>query len=218
MKSFEIKGNVRPAVGKKDTKRLRYEEKTPCVLYGGENVVHFHVNRGDLRKVLNTPNVYIIALDIDGEKQNAIVQDAQFHPVSDEVIHVDFLQIFDDKPVKIDVPIETKGFAKGLKEGGKLKINLRRLRVKALPKHLPDTIEVNVEDLSLGDSFKVGELEVKNLEFLNAKDVPVASIVVTRAARAAGLDSEEEGAEGEAAEGAEGGAPAAEGAEAPAES
>ena len=115
----------------------------------------------------------------------AIMQDVQFHPVDDQVLHVDFLKTTDEKPVKIEVPIKVSGYAKGMKTGGKLKVNLRRLKVKALAKDLPDTIKIDITDLELGDSFKVGTLEMENIQFLNNKSVPVVSIVITRAARAA---------------------------------
>ena len=185
MKTIEIKGYKREGLGKKDAKKLRINEQVPAVLYGGDEPVHFFASAKEFTKLLHTPNVYIVDLNIDGTVHQAMVQDAQFHPVSDETVHVDFLKIHDDKPVKIEIPLKVEGFAKGIRKGGKLKVNLRRLKVKALPKHLPDTININVDDLDLGQSFKVSELEQENLEFLNAKSIPVVTIMITRAARAA---------------------------------
>ena len=185
MKSIEIKGFSREGLGKKDSKKLRSEGKVPCVLYGSKAPVHFFAEAGDFRKVINTPAVYLIDLNIDGTTHKAIMQDVQFHPVEDQVIHVDFLEIGDDRPLKIEVPIKVEGYAKGMRSGGKLKVNLRRLKVKALAKNLPDNIKIDITELELGDSFKVGQLELDNIEFLNSKSVPVVSVVITRAARAA---------------------------------
>jgi len=185
MKTFEVKGTARTAVGKKDTKKLRAEGKVPCVLYGGEEVIHFTAEAGEFRHLIYTPSVYLINFDIDGKKYQASMQDIQFHPVTDEVQHIDFLRITDDKPVKIDIPVKLTGYAKGIQKGGRLKTNLRVLRVKGLAKDLPDTIKVDVTNLDLGASIRVGEVSVEGLEILNTKSVPVASVVITRAARAA---------------------------------
>jgi len=185
MKTFEVKGTARTAVGKKDTKKLRAEGKVPCVLYGGEEVIHFTAEAGEFRHLIYTPSVYLINFNIDGKKYQASMQDIQFHPVTDEVQHIDFLRITDDKPVKIDIPVKLTGYAKGIQKGGRLKTNLRVLRVKGLAKDLPDTIKVDVTNLDLGASIRVGEVSVEGLEILNTKSVPVASVVITRAARAA---------------------------------
>lgn len=185
MKTVEIKGSAREAVGKKETKALRAAGKVPCVLYGGEEPIPFWVAASELRQIIMTPKVFLIDLNLDGKIYNAIMQDSQFHPVSDDVLHVDFLQISDDKPVKIDVPVTLTGFAKGIQQGGRLKQNLRTLRVKALATALPDEITLDVTALELGQSYRVGEVEVEGLEVLNTKSVPVATIVITRAARAA---------------------------------
>ncbi len=185
MKSISIKGAAREGLGKKDSKKLRTEEKVPCVLYGGEEPIHFYADAASFRKAIYTPNVYLINLDIDGTECTAIMQDVQFHPVEEQILHVDFLKVEEDKPLKIEVPIKVKGFAKGMRAGGKLKTNLRRLKVKALAKDLPDNIEIDITNLEIGQSFKVGQLESETLEFLNSKSVPVVTIMMTRAARAA---------------------------------
>ena len=195
MKSFAIKGTAREVVGKKDAKKLRAEDKVPCVLYGGEEPIHFCAEAGAFRKVIYTPSVFLIDLDIDGTTYKAIMQDVQFHPVDEQILHIDFLKIDEDKPVKIDVPVKVSGYAVGMRSGGKLKVNLRRLRVKALAKDLPDNIEVDITNLEIGQSFKVGELESDKLEFLNSKSVPVVTIMITRAARAAAGDVSEGAAE-----------------------
>ncbi len=185
MKSVEIIGSKRAALGKKDTKRLRAAELVPCVLYGGEEPIHFQTNAAEFRKVIYTPNVYLIDLNIDGDKYAAVMQDVQFHPVEEQILHCDFLRISDDKPIKIEVPVKVEGYAVGMRAGGKMKLNLRRLKVRGLAKNIPDTIQINIDDLDLGQSIKVGQLNIENLEFLNSKAVPVVTIMVTRAARAA---------------------------------
>jgi large subunit ribosomal protein L25 len=185
MKSVEIIGSKRAALGKKETKKLRAADLVPCVLYGGIEPIHFQVSAAEFRKVIYTPNVYLIDLNIDGTTHKALIQDVQFHPVEEQILHCDFLQITDDKPIKIEVPVKIEGYAIGMRAGGKMKLNLRRLKVKGLAKNIPDTIDINIDDLDLGQSIKVGQLNVENLEFLNSKSVPVVTIVVTRAARAA---------------------------------
>lgn len=185
MKSVEIIGSKRAALGKKETKKLRAAELVPCVLYCGEAPIHFQTNAAEFRKVIYTPNVYLIDLNIDGTTYKAIMQDIQFHPVEEQILHCDFLKVTDEKPIKIEVPVKVEGYAIGMRAGGKLKVNLRRLKVKGLAKYIPDTISINIDELDLGQSVKVGQLNVENLEFLNSKSVPVASIIMTRAARAA---------------------------------
>jgi large subunit ribosomal protein L25 len=185
MKSISIKGTKREVVGKKDAKRLRTESLVPGVLYGGEEPIHFYAPEKEFKPLIYTPNVYLVNLDIDGTVYQSIIQDTQFHPVEEQLLHVDFLRTSDDKMVKVEIPVKTEGFAKGIRKGGKLKLNLRTLKVKAMVKHLPDHITINVDDLDLGQSYKVGSLQRENLEFLNAKAVPVVTIMITRAARAA---------------------------------
>lgn len=185
MKSISIKGTKRDVVGKKDAKRLRAEGLVPGVLYGGEEPIHFYTPEKEFKSLIYTPNVYLVDLDIDGTVYQSIIQDSQFHPVEEQLMHVDFLRTSDDKMVKVEIPVKVEGFAKGIRKGGKLKVNLRTLKVKSLVKNLPDTININVDDLDIGQSIKVASLQRENLEFLNAKAVPVVTIMITRAARAA---------------------------------
>jgi large subunit ribosomal protein L25 len=185
MKSISIKATKREVVGKKDAKRLRTEELVPGVLYGGEEPIHFYAPEKEFKPLIYTPNVYLVDLDIDGTVYQSIIQDSQFHPVEEKLLHVDFLRTAENKPVKIEVPIKIEGFAKGIRKGGKLKQNLRTLKIKALVKDLPDTININVDDLDLGQTIKVGALQRDNIEFLNAKAVPIVAIIATRAAKAA---------------------------------
>ena len=185
MKSISIKCTKRDVVGKKEAKRLRVEGLVPGVLYGGEEPIHFYAIEKEFKPLIYTPNVYLVNLDIDGTVYQSILQDSQFHPVEEKLLHVDFLRTADDKLVKVEIPVKTEGFAKGIRKGGKLKLNLRTLKVKAMVKNLPDSISINVDDLDLGQSYKVGSLQRENLEFLNAKAIPVVTIMITRAARAA---------------------------------
>lgn len=203
MKSLSIKGELRKTLGKKEAKRLREAEKVPAVLYGGEETVHFSVDFSELRPLIYTPSVYLIDLDVEGTTYKAIMQDIQWHPVDEQVLHIDFLRISDDKPVKIEVPVKISGHAKGIKAGGKLNTNLRRLKVKALAADLPDTIDVDVTNLGLGQSIKVADMKVENIEILDPKSNVVVSVAITRAARSAagsavvGDDAEETAEEGE---------------------
>jgi large subunit ribosomal protein L25 len=185
MKSISIKCTKREVLGKKETKRLRAQGLVPGVLYGGDAPVHFYAPEKEFKSLIYTPNVYLVDLDIDGTVCQSIIQDRQFHPVKEQLLHVDFLRTSGEKTVKVEIPVKVEGFAKGIRNGGKLKMNLRTLKVKAMVKNLPDTININVTDLDIGQSYKVASLERENLEFLNAKAVPVVTIMITRAAKAA---------------------------------
>lgn len=184
MKSISIKGTKRELVGKKNSQELRAQGLVPGVIYGGKEPIHFQAPEKEFKPLIYTPNVYVVNVDIDGTVYQSIIQDKQFHPVEEQLIHVDFLQAANDKTVKIEIPIKIEGFAKGIRKGGKLKQNLRTLKVKAKVKDLPDSISINVDDLDIGQSIKVGTLKSENVEFVNAKDIPVVSILATRAAKA----------------------------------
>lgn len=192
MKTFKIKGTVRQAVGKKNSKQLRAHELVPCVLYGGEKVIHFQVHENDFRKVIYTPEVFQIDLEVDGQNYGAFIHDLQFHPVTDKLIHVDFLEIRENVPVRLEIPVHLEGYAKGIQQGGRLKSNLRTLKVKGLSKNIPDEIKIDVSNLNLGENIRVGDIKVEGFEILNTKSVPVASVVVTRAARAAMTETPQE--------------------------
>jgi large subunit ribosomal protein L25 len=192
MKTFQIKGTVRQAVGKKNSKQLRAQELVPCVLYGGEKVIHFQVHENDFRKVIYTPEVFQIDLEVDGQNYGAFIHDLQFHPVTDKLIHVDFLEIRENVPVRLEIPVRLEGYAKGIQQGGRLKSNLRTLKVKGLSKNIPDEIKIDVSNLNLGENIRVGDIKVEGFEILNTKSVPVASVVVTRAARAAMTETPQE--------------------------
>lgn len=202
MKSVVLKGEVRESLGKKDAKKLRSEEKAPAVLYGGEKPVHFAVSFAEMRKLVYTPSVYILDLELDGKTYKAVMQDIQWHPVDEKILHVDFLAISDDKPVKVEVPVKVEGYAKGLKMGGKLNTTLRHLKIKALPKDLPDTINVDVTELDIAQSIKVGDIDLDGIEILNPKSNVVVSVGITRAAKSALGDTQDDATEGDAEEAA----------------
>ena len=197
MKTVVVKGQKRETVGKKEAKKLRSQEIIPAVLYGGEEAIHFAVPFSELRKLVYTPSVYLIDLDIDGQVHKALMQDVQWHAVEEQILHIDFLRIQDDKPIKIEVPVTVSGHAKGIQAGGKLSKNLRRLKVKALAKDLPDTITVDVTELGIGQSIKVSEIEVENLELLDTKSNVIVGVNITRAAKSAAGEDGEEGVEAE---------------------
>ena len=192
MKSIEIKGSTRTETGKKATKELRKNGQVPCVVYGmkkDENgaqvATHFSVPVEGLRNLIYTPHIYVVDLNIDGKIVNAIMKEIQFHPVSDAVLHVDFLQINEDNPIVIDVPVQLDGLAEGVKQGGKLALQVRKLKVKAYYKDIPERLVIDVTSLGLGKTIKVGELDFPGLELLNPKDVVVCAVKLTRAARGA---------------------------------
>ena len=189
MKTFQIKGTARLAVGKKSNKALRVQDLVPCVIYGGEKVVHFQAHENEFRKLIYTPKVYQTEIDVDGVIYNAFMQALQFHPVTDKLLHIDFLEIRENVPVKIQIPVRLDGYAKGIQQGGRLKSNLRTLKAKGFPKDFPDEIVIDVTELNLSESIRVSEVNVPGIEILNAKSVPVATVVVTRAARAAMADN-----------------------------
>ena len=185
MKSIAISGSARQNVGKRDAKELRYQGLVPAVVYGGTEQIHLSVSAADLKQVLYTPDVVFVELNIDGTIVKATVQEAQFHPLTDQITHVDFLQLFDDKEVSINIPIKLTGTSPGVKMGGKLVQKLRKLRVKALPANLPQVVEVPMESLEVGKSFRVRQVELENAKVLNNSDDTIVSVIMSRALRQA---------------------------------
>jgi large subunit ribosomal protein L25 len=198
MKTFQIKGTARLAVGKKSNKALRVQDLVPCVIYGGDKIVHFQAHENEFRKLIYTPKVYQTQIDVDGVSYNAFMQALQFHPVTDKLLHIDFLEIRENVPVKLEIPVRLDGYAKGIQQGGRLKANLRTLKAKGFSKDFPDEIIIDVTELNLSESIRVGDVKVPGIEILNAKSVPVATVVVTRAARAAMADTSAAAAGGKA--------------------
>lgn len=185
MKSIAISGSPRENVGKRDAKELRYEGKVPAVLYGGPTQSHFAVSAADLKAVVYTPVVHFIDLQIAGVTSQAIIKDIQFHPLTEQIIHVDFLLLDPKKPVTIEIPIKLTGSSPGVKSGGKLVQKLRKLRIKALPNDHLDNIEVNIEHLEVGKSVRVSEVSLPNLTITNAPEDTIVSVTTSRALRQA---------------------------------
>ncbi len=183
MKKIEIVGYQRANLGRTESQAIRAEGNVPGVLYGGEEQVHFYAPAILFRDLIYTPNIYEVALNIEGAEYRAILQEAQFHPVSDVLLHVDFLLVTDKKPIKIAVPVRLLGVAPGVQKGGKLVTRVRKLRVKGSLENIPDFIDVDVSKLDLGKSVRVSQIQVKNVELLEEASNPVASIEIPRALR-----------------------------------
>ena len=201
MRTVELQGAVRDSVGTKGARTLRKEGRVPCNIYGGGPNLHFNVEEKHLQKLVFTPNVCIVKLDVGGVQKDAVIREIQFHPVTDRITHVDFMELSEDKPVSLDIPVVLKGNALGVRNGGRLQHALKRLKVKALSKDLPDSIELDIEKLRIGQSIKVGDLNYAGLTFLNTPSANVAAIMTARNI----IDDEEEelgeGTEGATTEG-----------------
>ncbi len=185
MKTFELTGAARTETGKKAAKLYRSANEIPCVMYGGKEVVHFNVKKEGVRKLIYTPEIFLVDLTVEGKKYTAIVKDSQFHPVNENLLHMDFLEVSEKKPVVMEVPVVLEGLAEGVKAGGKLVLEMRKLKVKALYKNIPEKLTINVESLGLGKTIQVGALSFDNLELLNSKNNVVCAVKLTRAARGA---------------------------------
>jgi large subunit ribosomal protein L25 len=208
MKSITINGSKRESVGKKSTKALRNAGQVPCVIYGGDTPVHFSAEELAFSKLVYTPNAHTVVIALGSDTMNAVLQDIQFHPVTDRILHVDFYQLFDDKEIAMDIPVHVIGKSLGVANGGSLRKNKRKLRVKALPTNLPDFIEADVTPLKIGGKLTVSQLANDSFKFLHPDNTVVCQVKRSRVS----IDvDEEEGEEGTA----EGAAPA-EGAAAPA--
>lgn len=185
MKTLELKGEIRTTTGKKSAADLRRSELIPCVLYGGEAPVHFAVPERELRALVYTPKVYFVSLEVEGKKHLAVLKDAQFQPVSDALQHMDFQVITPDKPVRMELPVRVTGNSPGVRNGGKLVVNVRKLRVLAMPDAMPDEIELDISSLEIGGALRISDLQVPGVEFLEAPNVVVAAVRMTRSARSA---------------------------------
>jgi large subunit ribosomal protein L25 len=180
MKSVALSGNTRAERGTSNANILRKEEKVPAVIYGGKENVHFTVNEVKFNKIINTPEVYFVDLDVDGAKFKAIIKDVQFHPVTDRVLHIDFLEVDEKKALTIKIPVNLTGRSKGVASGGTLKNPIKNIRVNGLPSAIPESIEIDTTDLKIGDSIKVGELNVDGLTFLGADNAVVVGVKMSR--------------------------------------
>jgi large subunit ribosomal protein L25 len=185
MKTIAISGSPRENVGKRDAKELRYEGKVPAVLYGGKEQSHFAVVTTELKDAIYTPEANFVSIDINGKKTNAIIKELQFHPVTDQLLHVDFLQLFDDKEILMEIPVKLTGTSPGVKMGGKLVQKLRKLRVKALPKDMPQAVEVSIAKLEVGNLFRVRDLEKGAYTVTNTPEDTIVSVGMSRALKQA---------------------------------
>jgi large subunit ribosomal protein L25 len=183
MKTIELKGVGRTSITKAALKKLRKDGEVPCVLYGdnGKNV-HFSVVSRDLKDLVYTPHAYLVKLSVDGALYTAVMREIQVHPVTDKILHIDFYPVREDRPVAIDVPIAISGNSEGVRQGGKLQIINRRLKISALPEHLPDVLNVDITNLALGKSIVVGDLQYENVQILSPKVAIVCAVKTTRAA------------------------------------
>ena len=203
MKSITINGSKREVVGKKATAALRNAGMVPCVVYGGDEPIHFQSPELSFNKLVYTPDVHTVVIELDGVKVNAILQDIQFHPVTDRILHIDFYQIFDDKEVMMEIPVRVSGSSRGVKNGGVLRIVTRKLRVKAIPKNLPDFIDADITEMKIGAKMYITAVKEDTFSILHTDNTVICQIRTSRTA----VDDEEEEEEGEeGAEGAEGAA------------
>ena len=212
MKSITIKGSERESVGKKATKALRNAGKVPCVVYGGEKPLHFSADELAFKDLVYTAAAHTVKVDLGEGKVNAIMQDIQFHPVTDKILHIDFYQLFDDKEVTMNIPVRLQGNSPGVRNGGRLLFRKRKLAIKALPDNLPDFFDVDISELKIGDNIIVESLLSDDFTILHPDSTVVVQVKTQRAAVVEEVDEEElEGEEGEegatTAEGAEGAAP-----------
>ena len=198
MKTVEIIGYKRANLGKKEARHLRAEGQVPCVLYGGDEQIHFYAPMILFRPLVYTDQAHFVELNIEGVEKRCILQDIQFHPVNEIILHADFLELHEGKPVKMDIPVQLTGTAVGVTKGGKLMHKRHFLRLKALPKDMPDYIEVNVSKLDFGKSVKVKDVKAGNFQILDSPAISIAVIEIPRALRGVSADEEEELEEAEA--------------------
>ena len=192
MKQISINGTARTELGKKAAKAIRTSGNVPCVLYGEKKdangqpeAIHFSVSEKEINKLIYTPHIYLVDINIDGEDHKGILKEVQFHPVKDNVLHVDFLEVHAEKPIVMGVPIAPQGLAEGVRAGGRLITMVRKLNVKALYSAIPEKLNIDVTALQLGKSIKVGDLHFENLELVTPKEVIVCTVKMTRAAMGA---------------------------------
>jgi large subunit ribosomal protein L25 len=198
MKEINVSGHKRSDLGKKASKLVRKEGLVPCNLYGEEKdekglpkAMAFVVPMTDLRKVVYTPHVYVVRLNIDGEEHTAIMKELQFHPTTDALMHIDFYEVNEEKPIVIGIPVKLNGLAQGVRDGGRMNLSVRKVNVKAPYKQIPEVLDIDVTNLTIGKSIKVGELNFEGLEMATSKEVVVCSIKATRKSNAAAQAAEE---------------------------
>ncbi len=208
MKKVSISGSLRENVGKKDAKKNRREGNIPCVIYGGEKQIHFFTNAIKFDKIIFTPEVTLINVAIDGKEYPTILQEVQYHPVTDKVLHADFLEIIPGKEITIGMPVILIGDAPGVMAGGQMIKKMHKIRLKGLAEHLPDNVEVDISNLVIGSSIKIKDVEFENLTTIDPPNSVIVRVKTSRNVEEDEEDEDEEGEEGE--EGGEEAAPAAE--------
>jgi large subunit ribosomal protein L25 len=199
MKTMKISAETRTDTGKKSTRDLRKLDHVPCVMYGGPEVLHFHAHENDLRHLVYSPTAYIVELELNGKTHKAVMHDLQFHPVTDKLNHIDFVEVFDNKPVTVEIPIRLVGAAIGMKDGGKPRQRRRVLKVRGLLQHMPDMLDIDITNVAIGDVIKIGDLSYDHLEILDPSRSMVFAVVSSRISK--GMEAGE--LEGEGEEGAE---------------
>ncbi|WP_300287546.1 50S ribosomal protein L25/general stress protein Ctc [uncultured Alistipes sp.] len=190
METIKIAGVKRDAFGKKETKAIRKTGQVPCVIYGNGTTVHFSVDARSLKPLIYTPQSYLVEFDIEGKTEMGVMREVQYHPVTDQILHVDFYHIVPGKPIAIDVPVKLTGNSEGVKQGGKLILSKRKIRISATMENLPDSIEVDVTSLGLGKSIFVGDLQFDNVAILTPATTAICAVKMTRAARGAAAAAE----------------------------
>lgn len=180
MDILEIKASLRENLGRKDAVSLRRKDFVPCVLYTGKENIHFFVHEFEFKKLIFTPSVYTVKLDVDGKSYNCVLKDTQYHPISDKLIHADFMMISADKPVSIKIPVKLVGTSEGVKQGGKLVVKMRKMKVSGLAKDLPNELTVDISALGIGQGIKIEKLSFPNLEILEAKNCILCAVKTTR--------------------------------------
>lgn len=202
MKSITIQGTKRESVGKKSTKALRDAELVPCVVYGGAETLNFSAEEKSFKGLVYTPEAHTVSIEVDGKTIPAVLQDIQFHPLTDKILHADFYQLADDKPVVMEVPVRITGRSKGVVAGGAMRQSFRKLKIKAIPANLPDEIVVDVTPLKIGSKLYVGGIKTEGFTFMHPDNAVVVAVKMSRTAAKGGAviddEDEEETAEGEA--------------------
>jgi large subunit ribosomal protein L25 len=183
MKTIEIKGSFRTELGKKSSKQLRKTGNVPCVIYGKEKNIHFHAHENSFKNLVYTPEAHLVKLSIEDKEYKAVLKDMQFHPVNDKILHADFIEIFDNKPVVINIPVKVTGDSEGVIAGGKLSIKRRTLKVKGLADDLPESLPIDITELKIHEGIKVGELSYDKIELLDPKKSMVLTIATSRVAQ-----------------------------------
>ena len=188
MKTLELKGQKRDNTGKRGSKDLRIAEMVPCVIYGGADTVHFSAELAELKNFIYSPEVYFAHISVDENTYKGVIKEIQYHPVTDAINHVDFFEVKEDKKVKISLPIKVIGNSAGVRAGGRLAVNVRKLEVEALPKDLPDFIEIDITHMGIGDKLRISEMKLEGVTFLDAPNVVVAAVTVTRNTKSAAAE------------------------------